>query len=250
MGTLPTEAYLDALRRDGPALADAAERAGLSTEVVACPGWTVAELLWHTGEVHDFWREVVDRQAADPNEARPEDPPRPPNDELLDWYRDGVERLHATLAAADPAASVWTWTPQKDVACVRRRMAQETAVHRWDAEQSAAIEHAIEPGLAVDGIDEFVRFFLPLKRDDAERLGGSVHLHCTDADGEWLIEQPEGEEWLAVSPHHAKGDVAARGTASDLLLVLWRRRSPADVDVFGDGRILERFLAWTDLDEH
>jgi MDMPI C-terminal domain len=39
-----------------------------------------------------------------------------------------------------------------------------------------------------------------------------------------------------------------QGTASDLLLLLWRRRSPADVTVFGDVSVLDRFLIRTDLD--
>ncbi|HEY5164497.1 MAG TPA: hypothetical protein VIJ44_00965 [Acidimicrobiia bacterium] len=41
---------------------------------------------------------------------------------------------------------------------------------------------------------------------------------------------------------HAKGDVAIRGPASDLLLVMMRRRSPDDVEVLGDRAVLDGFL--------
>ena len=40
---------------------------------------------------------------------------------------------------------------------------------------------------------------------------------------------------------HAKGDVAARGTASDLLLMMWNRITPDRLDVFGDGDLLTRW---------
>ena len=58
-----------------------------------------------------------------------------------------------------------------------------------------------------------------------------MHLHCTDVAGEWLVTfTAEGPE---VEPVHAKGEVAARGTASDLDLYLWGR---VDADVVGGVR--------------
>ena len=47
-----------------------------------------------------------------------------------------------------------------------------------------------------------------------------MHVHSTDADGEWLVDFDNG---LAVTREHAKGDVAVRGPASDLMLVLYGR---------------------------
>jgi predicted lipid carrier protein YhbT len=66
-----------------------------------------------------------------------------------------------------------------------------------------------------------------------------VHLHCTDTEGEWVVARRDGA--LTVTPEHAKGDVAARGGASELLLFLWGR-TPADaLEVFGDADLLARF---------
>jgi hypothetical protein len=48
---------------------------------------------------------------------------------------------------------------------------------------------------------------------------------------------------MTVTPEHAKGDAAVRGTASDLLLLLLGRASATDVEVFGDALVLDGFLA-------
>ncbi len=48
--------------------------------------------------------------------------------------------------------------------------------------------------------------------------GETMHLHCTDGDGEWLVRlAPDG---VTVVNEHAKADVAAAGRACDLLLFL------------------------------
>ena len=234
--------YADHLRRDGFALADAAE-GHLETQVPGCPDWDVAELVWHTGEVHHFWQEVANRGLQDPREAA--EARRPPGEELLEWFRKGVERLAETLQYADASRAVWTWAPQKDVAFIQRRMAQETAVHRWDAQRAAGDPQPIDADLAVDGVDEFLDLFLPAEsasqRDDVP----PVHLHSTDAPGEWVATISGGE--LRVEREHLKGAVAVRAPASDLLLLLWRRIDPASVEVLGDEQVLERLLERADL---
>ena len=113
-------------------------------------------------------------------------------------------------------------------------------MHRYDAETAARTPTPIDAALAVDGIDEFFIVFLPRLADNFADVGnGTVHLHCTDVTGEWLVARRDGE--VAVTAEHAKGDVAARGTASDLFLFLWGR-VPADaLEVFGDAALLERF---------
>ena len=60
----------------------------------------------------------------------------------------------------------------------------------------------------------------------------TIHFHCTDADGEWLITRV-GDD-VVVTREHAKGDVAARGSASDLALFLWGRVGADQLEVFGD----------------
>jgi uncharacterized protein (TIGR03083 family) len=239
------EAQLGALWRDGLGLADAAERAGLDAPVPCCPGWTVADLVWHTGEVHVFWRTVVAERWEDPSAY--DEPDRPLDDALVGWFRDGVQRTLEVLSTTDADEPVWTWTPQgRTAAWVVRRMAQETAVHRWDAEAAAGDPSPIDAELAVDGVDEFFQFFTGSPAEGAAPVGGTVHLHATDADGEWLVDAD-----MQVRREHAKGDAAVRGTASDLLLLLWRRVGLDDdgrFELFGDAGIARRLVARSNLD--
>jgi uncharacterized protein (TIGR03083 family) len=232
------EAYINALARDGGALGAAAVD-HLDADVAACPGWSMADLVYHAYEVHHFWRSIVAGRLAEPDVQTVA---RPADDVLLSAYRAGLEELVATLSAVDPAMPVWSWSPQKDAAFVLRRMAQETAVHCWDAEAAAGRPQPVEPVLAADGIDEFLHFFFPGQAADAPVVGGSVHLHCTDTEGEWVVRDED------VTREHAKGDAAIRGLASDLLLVLWRRLPLDTVEVIGDGGIALRFVARPDLD--
>ena len=238
------EAQLGSLWRDGLNLADAAERAGLDAAVESCPGWSVADLVWHTGEVHSFWRSVVREGWTDPTHYV--EPERPADTELVGWYREGVQRAVEDLGAADPDDAVWSWAPRGgNAGWVIRRMAQETAVHRWDAERAAGSGWTIDADVAVDGVDEFLEHFTDTAAAGAAEVGGTVHLHCTDAEGEWLVSEPVPGGRLEFTKEHAKGDAAVRGTAADLLLLLWRRVDLADADrfeVFGDPAVARRLL--------
>jgi uncharacterized protein (TIGR03083 family) len=239
--------YLAAIRREGMALADAAE-GHLAARVPSCPDWTVSDLVFHVAGVHRFWGEVVRRRARDAaavDRIRPTIDPS--DDELLTWYRSGLERLGDTLAAADPSLPMWTWTPSDErVAWVLRRMAQETAVHRVDAQLAAGIRHpSVEPPLAADGVDEFFTYFLP----DGDGLAGpaqTVRLQADDVDRSWLVTAGDGE---LVVVHETGGvDAQVQAPASDLLLVLWRREDADRLRVTGDREQLARFLARAELE--
>ena len=112
-----------------------------------------------------------------------------------------------------------------------------------EALAAAGRDEPIERGLAVDGIDEFLEFFLPAVPPDGL---GDLHLHTTDGPGEWLIS-PGTESWV-ITREHAKGAAAVRASASDLLLLLWRRKGVEVAQVFGDEELVRRFLASSKLD--
>ena len=237
--------YLQALARDGEAFASVAGDADLGAPVPSCPGWTLADLVYHLGEVHHFWRTIVaDRR--DTWEGY-EQPDRPADADLVAWYRSGLADTVAVLGAVDPAQSNWTWSTDKSAAFVIRRMAQETAIHRWDAEQAAGLDTGVEPHLASDGIDEFLMWFADEPKEGAPAPGGSVHLHCGDVPGEWTVRL-NAEGAYDIERAHAKGDCALRGSASDLLLALWRRRPASSIDVVGDADVAARFLAYPALE--
>lgn len=238
--------YLAALERDGRAFATSIERAPNGSKVASCPEWDLDDLLWHLTEVHWFWRQIVETKAADPRGVG--DLPRPDSSELPALYERELGALLAALRSADPATPVWTWAKRKDIGFVIRRMAQETAVHRWDADLAAkgrGKRPVIEPQLASDGIDEFLDEFVNDPREDA-KVDGTVHVHCTDVAGEWLVTPTA--EGLVTTREHAKGDAAIRGCASDLLLVLWRRTPLTAVEVIGDQSVAEQLVAYANLE--
>jgi len=241
---MKTSELIAALDQDSAAFGNACEKAGLTTAVPSCPDWTVADLLWHLTEVHDFWRTVVAEKLTDPNTY--EEPQRHADDALPDLYRTGRVELLKTLGEADPTTSVWTWSSDKTADFVIRRMTQETAIHRWDAEEAAGMVTPVEAALASDGIDEFLAHFMGSVAKGAEPVAGSVHLHCGDVEGEWTVR--ESDNGFAVTREHSKADCAIRGPASDILLAMWRRVPLSTCDVVGDPDVAARFIAHTNLD--
>jgi uncharacterized protein (TIGR03083 family) len=249
--TLEPSAYLATLRSDTAAFRSAITAAPLDSPIAACPGWTVTDLLWHLAEVHSFWGSIVIGHASSPDEVTFLE--RLPDEQLLACFDEQSQRLIDALSTTEPSTTVWTWAPDHDVAFVQRRMAQETAVHRWDAELAAGRPTAIDAALASDGIDEFLDLIVPSQGGGdpvdraavAAQVGGSVHIHCTDTAGEWTA-RPTADGW-SITREHAKGDCALRGTASDLLLALWRRTGSDTIDIVGDADVAARFLAATDL---
>ena len=76
---------------------------------------------------------------------------------------------------------------------------------------------------------------------EGEPVGGrgeTLHLHATDAEGEWRLRLlPTGVE---LGQGHGQSDATAAGTASDLLLFLWGRAKADPLEVSGDPALLPR----------
>ncbi|MGW0807963.1 maleylpyruvate isomerase family mycothiol-dependent enzyme [Nonomuraea sp. NPDC002799] len=220
----------------------------LSVPVPTCPGWTLAELVTHVGQTHRWavhmlrgrvqertWsREVPDGLA----EGRGGD---------AAWLRAGAAELIETLRVTDPSMPVWTWGPDLRASWWPRRMLFELVIHRADAELALGVDPVVPAATAIDGIEEFLHNLpharwvtRPLAELGAE--GATIHLHANDADGEWTITQgPAGK--ISWARGHAKGDAAVQGPVSDLLLLLYGRRSPDALTVYGERALLDRWLA-------
>ncbi|MFN8037114.1 MAG: maleylpyruvate isomerase family mycothiol-dependent enzyme [Acidimicrobiia bacterium] len=236
-------AYLDALDRESGAFARAARATPLDAAVPTCPEWSVENLVRHLGRVHRWAARCVRERATD--RVRSGDP-GPEAVRLLDWFDEGAAELAEVLRAAGPGAAVWTWGPGGTSGWWARRQAHETAIHRFDAESAAGGGAPIDSEQAVDLVDELLdNLDALLGFGSRSALGGrgeTLHLHCTDADGEWLLTL-EGDGF-AVARTHAKGDVAARGTASDLALFVTGRVGAERLEIFGDAALLERWQAF------
>lgn len=242
--TLDRTVHLDALARDGAAFIDACARAGLDRPAPTCGEWSVADLVWHLTGVYRFFEIIVRERRSSPDSITRGE--RPADIDLLDLCRDAHRALIAALDATPDDTAVWTWAEDHSVRFVRRRMAQETLIHRWDAENAAGDPQPIDATLASDGIDEFLFAFLPRVNEGTAPVNGSVHIHCGDVEGEWTI-RAAADGSLSVAREHAKGDCALRGRASDLLLALWRRVPLSSVEVIGDVDVAARFVARTRL---
>ena len=240
---MQTSEFISALHRDGNALAKLAEHQ-LQTNVPSCPGWTMSDLVWHTTRVHNAICQIVRDgvQGFDKLVGLS----RASDDALLDSYSTGLQELISVATNADPEAMIWSWTGPVLSSWAIRRMAQETAVHAWDAANAVGSSMVIESALASDGIDEFLVNFLPRGRESVPAVGGSVHIHCTDVAGEWTITQTDARTFV-VAHEHAKGTCAIRGAASDVLLALWRRLPLSRVEIIGDAGVAQRFVDHTAL---
>lgn len=209
--------YLAAIRREADALREAAAR-GLEAPVPGCPGWTVGDLVFHVGSVHRFHAAHVVRGAT----TRPErlDIADPDDADLLDWFDSGVAALLGVLRETDPAAPAWNFSPDapKTAAFWPRRMALETAVHRWDAQSAHGVPEPLGPALAVDGIDEVLTVHLPADLpDEPVDQRGVVRVSCPEAS--WTVRIDRDR----ITPTSETPDAALEGAASDVLLALWGR---------------------------
>jgi uncharacterized protein (TIGR03083 family) len=239
--------HIGALRSAGSRLSAAAANAGPDAAVPSCPGWVVRDLVRHQGGVHRWaasivgtprteeWRVDLDEVVGTwPDDAN-----------LIGWFGEGLDALVKVLSAADPDLTCWTFlAAPSPLAMWARRQAHETSVHGVDAELAATRAAAPFPArFAADGIAELLECFITrpggrLRSDPVRRL----RVRCTDAPRDWLVMiGPDGVD-TTPAEDSTKADCVVAGSADDLYLVLWSRRSPAGLPVDGDGGVLDLFL--------
>ena len=225
--------HITHLQADAARLLDA-HREDPHAPVPTCAPWDRAALLHHVAGVHSWHRAQIERGPGERVRFK-QSPPAPEGDELPSWYEDNLRGLVAALSTMDTDRPWPTWAGDRPGTFYPRRMALETALHRWDAAGGD-----IDPALAVDGIDEHLGLFAPLTQGEQIERQGTIHLHATDIEGEWLVDL--GPNGVTFETGHAKGDVALRGSARDLLLWVWNR-VPVDerFEVFGAADLLD---AW------
>ena len=183
--------YLAHLAHDGGRMAELA-RGDLDAPVPTCPEWTLEDLLEHTGQVHRWQTEACRVDAGQFPDPATFARPRGDDQSVADWFQEGVDAAVATMTAVAPGEPRWTWAKPDggDTSdWYFRRIAQETLVHRIDAELAAGGEVSdVDATLAADGIAEMFEVFTPLAAgQDIGGDGETLHLHATDADSEWLV---------------------------------------------------------------
>jgi uncharacterized protein (TIGR03083 family) len=238
--------WLAALRAEADAFRTAATVAALDAQVPSCPEWTVEDLVGHLGGVYAW----VNRHVTRGDVSRPEprgDEAGPAGAARLAWFDDRYAELLRTLESVEPELPAWNWAPQaKKAVFWHRRMAHETAVHRWDMQMASGATEPIEAKLASDGITEVLDSWLPAGRRHGETEGvrGIVALHATDVGQTWFIRlRGAGIALLdtdtLLDDDHPHERAQATGTASDLLLALYGRVLFDVLEVAGDPRLLQ-----------
>jgi uncharacterized protein (TIGR03083 family) len=237
--------HIDRLAAEGPALADAADRAGLDAPVPTCPEWTVRDLVLHTGNVHR-WAAlfVTTGRKADLDDAEAADffAPVPPDEELTGWYRDAHAAIVDALRTAPPDLDCWYFLrAPSPLAFWARRQAHETAIHRVDAQAAASPTEPTETGadFAADGIDELLTCFYArprsrLRSDDPRSLA----VVATDVAAAWTFDIGPDRN-TARTGTDDDAHCRLEGRANDLYLALWNRRGFDGLDVRGDRSVLD-----------
>lgn len=232
------ERFLACLEADYSRLREVAPDA-LDKPVPSCPAWTGGDLVRHVAEVYLHKTEIM-RTGARPT-PWPPSLPGEPTAVLDDAYRQLVGEL-TTREPTDPAL---TWyAPDQTVGFWLRRMAQETVIHRLDAELAASVEHApIPTDLADDGIDELLVCFLMDTADEApEELGE----HLTECDGRTVQIATESDGWqlqigpteITVERGHFDAEAGVSGEAGAVLRWVWRRAGDDVVRLDGNRWVL------------
>lgn len=214
----------------------------LTARVPSCPEWDVNELVRHTAAVYLHKVEAM-------SSGMPQEGEWPPagieNEETLALFDRGYRELIHEFDTREPGDGAATWyAPDQTVGFWIRRMAQETVIHRVDAE--LALNEPIAPipdDFAVDGVDEVIVVFLSY----ITRTWAAEIPELKDCDGRSVRVIAGGRSWtLHLTPEGvavddaADADATVSGAPSDMLLWLWRRGSDDPITIQGDGALVAK----------
>ena len=196
---------LAAIESEGRRLAITARREP-DRAVPQYPGWSLSDLIAHTGSIHRRTTTVVVER---PSERIPAPTPSPDVD-VIEWYEAGLDEMLAALTDADPDTPCWAFGPRQCVGVWETRMVIETGVHRWDAYQAFGEEDRLIDRVAAAGLDEFADMWLP---------------RLPDLSGLEVVADDLGRSWAYGPAPRA----IVTGTSSDIYLRLMSRPSPVEL---------------------
>lgn len=237
---IDTARYMASVQADADRILSLAPDCATSA-VRGCPGWTVEMVVRHLGEVYLRQSTAISRGGRVP----PGDPVGAlglDEDVFANFERARSRILTAIDRPAD--TSCWTWSnPAGRIGFWQRRMAQETLVHRVDVEQAAGLASRVDEDLAVDGVDEVLRLFLPLSLPiDGPAFGIEPRLRASVVVSagavSWSVEVAGLQ--AQVTPGFDAGAAAyVCGEPGAVLLWLWGRSGGGDGPGADDAVTLE-----------
>lgn len=228
---LTAERYLELIDLDTDRLVAMGER-GLEEQVPACPGWNVAEVLWHVAGVYEHKIRVM------ADNAWPEDwPPADFEDkEEIGFLRDAKAHLFEEFSRHELTDQTQTFGADSSVAFWVRRMACEIAVHRYDAEQAHGDTTPIPSDIATDGIDEMLQVMLagPWWKERVQTEHPVDALVAVESGGHRWICDVRRTSVTVTEGASTPATVTVAGDAADVFLWLWGRAGDEVVTFSGD----------------
>ena len=244
---MKNERFLECLDRDYHRMHDVASGLEPSAPVPSCPDWTVKDLVEHTARVYLHKVKATELGREDMADWPPD---LSGFDTPIAAFEDAYAQLTNMFDTHDPSDHSGTWYDgDQTVGFWIRRMAQETVIHRRDAELAAGDPTPADPELAIDGIAELLDIFVAYP---THKWNEECQPVLEPANGETLLVDAAGTRWLAeitlagveVSrPGHVPpATVRVSGSPSAVLFWLWNRWDESDgaVDVSGDADAQER----------
>jgi uncharacterized protein (TIGR03083 family) len=239
----------DCLGENYRLLRSAVAKASPAARVPSCPDWSAADLVMHVANVYLHKTECM-RQGVFPENWTEHKDSRDPLGELQAAY-EGLERQ---FGGHPPDTYAPTWNAgDQTVGFWIRRMAQETVIHRVDAELAAGVPLSpIPDDIAIDGIDELLTLFLANGsvrwRDylgDLFKAPDERPVVVYTANGQaWKVIAKPGQLFTENSTPDAYGDLTVAGPPVPLLLWLWNRAPDSAVTLSGDPDLLDQFHAF------
>lgn len=218
--------YVDLLESAANRFADVVAASSPTTPVLGCPGWTIADLTEHLTDVHSWARSMVTGEEL-PNAGSG----------TVRRFRAGADALVTALRERPADAPCRAVYPPDVAGTWARRQALETTIHLWDATVSTGGAASLPAGLAADGVAEVTDDLYPRQ----VRLGRQHPLAATVA---FRLDDVDETVLLVGTDDGLEARSTLSGTAADVLLVLWGRRSIDDVDVVVSG---EEAALWAAL---
>ena len=229
-----------------------ATASSLDVQVPTCPDWTLLDLVQHLVEGRYTWAATIAAGPAD-GPASVSAPVAPREREaVLNWFATSVRELLDALREAGPNRDCWTWwgtsqSPQTSGAVARDQL-QQLAVHTYDAQVTVGAPQPLSSEVALDGVDEFLTTCCagtaPWPHEPAV-----VDYHATEGSS-WRLWVSDGRTRTARLPNGASADadpepadVAAWGTANELVLFFYGRIHTESLRTEGDRGILDRLHA-------
>lgn len=278
--TLPLSRYIEELRRETGRLAVAARGVPVSVPVPTCPGWTLADLIRHVRQGHDWARTILAARSTElilPGEApgaagdgrswservarlgvrKTAEEPHIVDPDLRErWLAEGADLLVEAIDGVGLDVPVWAPHGKQNKEFWPRWAMFETAVHRADVCLLAGLPFELDTAVALDAVDFCVGAFgAPSARPfhsplfaEIPRGGETLRFRSAPAGGgrDWLITcAPDGVRVTRDDPAAGDADAAVVAAPSDLLLVVKGRLRPESprMTVTGDRDLLDFWLS-------